>query len=655
MRYQIYLDGTLVDEPMGTENLSTSIIRDRLANGVLVTQDAILTFIGDGYDYLHDLLTTDSFCSSTEIRIMASEDEGYNYSEYYTGIIFISDVRFNETKQYARAKIQDNSFDAKINNNKNIQALPHVGRSKNDVTITATPYVTVTLFDVVTGTDIPITGGVGNEAQGRAYRVYDLFRFYVDFMTDGEIAFDSTLFGVGGTYEGLLVTSGYMIKGYDGGTTPETEFNELFPKLSYQQIFNELRKKLNLSFIIENGTTAPMLRIEQSSYLNDVDTTTVLISTYDEIETYISRPDIYSSVKFGCGGLIDAVAYNFPETINFVGWNEEQFHTIGTCNVDNTLDLSGEFTCSSNAIQEALDLANLSDMADDAVVLINSTAVVSGTSYAATKTNWTDPSSVRYYNQALTNESICLNYFGYIPNTIALFLGNDDDTFSALKPYDNVYYNDNGNDPELLITCTNVVADPNSNYTSPYYTAPDTGIYSFNGTLNVRINNSSGTATLYNDYSLVFRRTDNVGTFIADTVIPVISTVLPPLTIQQIVVEGNGSVVLNSTDRCYLYIKVDGFLTYYKILTDSYFKCTATSTGGGEYQTYDPSDYSVLRHELNYPLTFTEFLAIKNNPKGVIKIFNPDTSSYRKGFVENIKYDISISKLILLSSRNLNN
>jgi hypothetical protein len=360
-------------------------------------------------------------------------------------------------------------------------------------------------------------------------------------------------------------------------------------------------------------------------------------------------------VKFGCGGLIDAVAYNFRETVNFVGWNEEQFHTVGTCNIDNTLDLSGEFTCSSNAIQEALDRANLSDMADDAVVLINSTAVVSGTSYAATKTNWVDSSGALYYNQALTNENICLNYFGYIPNAIAVFLGDVPDTFSAQKPYDDPYYNYTGSPTELLVTCSNIVSDPNTNYTSPFYTAPATGIYSFYGKINLRINNASGTATVYNDYSLVFRRTDSVGTFIADTEVPIMSTVLAPLETRDIIVEGNGSVVLNSTERCYLYLKVDGFLIYYKVLANSEFACTATSTSGGEYQSYAPSDYSVLRHELNYPLTFTEFLAIKNNPKGVIKIYNPDTFSYRNTFVENIKYGLSTSKLILLSSRNLNN
>ena len=654
MRFKFYLDDIEVTEPIGVEGLVTTIKRDRTVNGVLTTQDATLTFIEDGYDYLHNLLTNDTFCSSAAVKILISEDEGQNYSEYFIGTIFISDVRFNEWRKYAKTKIQDNSFDAKINNNKNVQAVPFSARSKNDVAITAAPYVTLTLFDVATGTDITVTGGAGNEAQGRAYRVYDLFAFFVAFMTDGEIEFNSTLFGIGGKYEGLCVTSGYMLKGDDGGTTPEPEFNETFPKLSYQEIFKELKAKLNLCFIMENGSTAPLIRIEDAAYITDSATTIAYIQNIDEIETYVSANDVYSSVRFGSGGLVDAVAYDFPEMINFIGFKDEQYHTLGTCNVDNTLDLSGDWIVSSNAIQEALDTANLSEMADDATVLINCTPIISGSTYAATKTNWLDGSSKRYYNEALTNSSICQNYFTDIPNSIALFLGNDDNTFSAQKPLSDPYYYDNGNNPELLITCTNVLADPSLNYTSPFYTAPATGTFTFSGKVILNLLNSSGTATLYNDFSLVFRRKDSADVFIADTVVPIISTVLTPSSTQQIIVEGGGTLVMNITDRCYLYIKVDGYLISYKVISGSMFKCTATSTGGGVFQTYDPSNYSVLRHDFEFPLTFSQFNAIRNNPKGVIYFYQSDGDVTRKGFVENIKYGVEKSKITLFSSRNLN-
>lgn len=652
MRYKFYLDDIQVTEPIGSEGLVTTIKRDKIVNGILTTQDATLTFIEDGYDYLLDLLNNESFCSSAEIRIMISQDEGQNYSEYFKGIIFISDVRFIEDKGYAKAKIQDNSFDAKINNNKNIEALPNVGRSKNDITITAAPSVTVELFDVATGTPIAITGGVGNEAQGRAYRVYDLFRFYVDFMTDGEIAFDSTLFGVGGTYEGLVITSGYMVKGYNG-VTPEDEFYSTFPKLSYNKIFTELKKKLNLSFIIESASTTPTIRIESSSYLNEPSTELLVIDDVDSIETYISQGDIYSSVKFGCGGLIDAVAYNFPETIVFLGFNEEQFHTIGTCNIDNTLDLSGEFICSSNAIEEAIDMAGLSDMSDDAVVLINSTALVSGTSYEATATNWLDSSIVRYYNEALTNKNVCLNYFGYIPNSIAFYLNTSDNTFTAQKAQPDPFFYYTGLQPQLLITCPVVLADPNTNYTSPYYIAPTTGTYTFLGSINVLLQNGSGTAIVYNDLSIILKRTDGAGAFISDTIIPVVTTQVNPTQSIQVAVVGSGTILMNATDRCYLYFGIDGFLVAYKILAMSQFGCTGTSSTGGIYQTYDADNYSVLRHEMNYPLSFDDFSLLKANPKGVIK-FKSDGSPYRRGLIENIRYGVSSSKLTLFSSRNLN-
>lgn len=664
MRYKIYLDGVLVDEPMGTEDLVTTIKRDSTANGILITQDAPLTFIGDGYDYLYNLLYNDSFCSQAAISILISEDEGSNYEQYFTGTIFISDVRLNERDKTAKAKIQDNSFDAKINNNKSVTALVYVGRSKTDVVITPAPYVTVTFFDVATGTDIAVTAGAGNEAQGRMYRVFDILRFFIDYMTDANVGFESSIFDVGGEFEGLCISSGYMVKGYDG-TTPESTFYELFPKISYASVLANL-KPLNLFFQIENPDTNPTLRLERKSYFENRAVNLADFVSVEKIETYIATSLLYSSVKFGSGGLIYDSAYDFPERINLVGMNEEQFHTIGTCNIDNTLNLSIEWIISSNAIQEAIDRANLSAMDDTAVVMVNCTPIISGSTYAATKTNWlSSGGSIKFYNEALTNYNTSLRYLGAIPNSIALFLGDATNEFLASSTVDSsVNYSSDTREPCLFqddFTPPNF--DDNSNYdpTQSEYTAPSSGVYAFNINLDMYTTQASilfGSAYSFINFQPVIKIYD---TGFGGTLLRSINlysgtgfgfnfTSESPKTFN---VTSSGTFNMDATEVAVLSVYVLGQFGSYKIRRGSTFGVSSAVTGGGSFQTYDPDDYPVIRHEIETPMTLTQFQAIKANLEGTIR-FAMSGSTAKKGFIDSLKYGGHTAKMILYSSKNLN-
>lgn len=665
MRYKVYLDDALIEKPEGLEDSVSHIKRDTSANGIVTTQDAPIVFIEDGYDYLYSLLNEGSFCSSSTIRIMISEDEGANYVDYFNGTIFISDVRFDEQRKRARAKIQDNSYDAKINNNKNIKALPFVGRSKTDTIIDPAPHVTVTFFDVATGTDIAVTGGSGNEAQGRMYRVYDVLRFFIDFMADGAVGFESSIFDTGGEFEGLCISSGYMVKGYDGAT-PESTFYDLFPKISYADVIANL-KPLNLYFQIENPDTSPVLRLERKSYFENNAVTTATFSNVEKIETYIATSLLYSSVKFGSGGLIYDSAYDFPERINLVGMNEEQFHTVGTCNIDNTLDLSIEWTTSSNAIQEAIDRANLSSMEDDAVVMVNCTPVVSGSTYAATKTNWlTGGSSPLFYNEALNNYNTSLRYLGAIPNSIALFLGDATNEFLAVSTLDSnlaypsttraiVLFEDDFTPPYF---------DDNNNYdaSQSQYTAPSTGVYTFNINLNMSTNHASilfGSA-----YSFVtfYPRIKIYDTGLGGTLLRTIDMFsgtgfgfnFASESPKVFNVTSSATLNMDASEVALLSIEVLGQFGGYKVRQGSTFGVSSAVTGGGAFQTYNPDDYPVLRHEVEAPITFTQFQAIKANPKGAIE-FAMSGIAGRKGFIESFKYTDHTAKMILYSSKSLNN
>jgi hypothetical protein len=95
----------------------------------------------------------------------------------------------------------------------------------------------------------------------------------------------------------------------------------------------------------------------------------------------------------------------------------------------------------------------------------------------------------------------------------------------------------------------------------------------------------------------------------------------------------------------------------WRINSGSTFACTSALTGGGEYQSYNPEDYSVESNEFGYPISETDFETIDATPMGRIN-FNIYNQSPASGWIEQIKmYHGSgqPAKVQLNSSHNLNN
>lgn len=660
------LDGNIVKEPIGSNQIVTTIKRDRTINAILTTTDTTFTFIEDGYDYLYDIFSNQDFCQTVDVKVLFSDDEGLTFSEAFTGVIFISDVEFDRWNKFAKVNIQDGSYDSQINNNKSIEAFLKGGRSKNDVAIDTPTPVTIQLFDVASATYIPITAGTGNEAQGYGYRVFDVLKYLVDFMTDGEIKFKSSLFDIGGECEGACITIGYIVKGANGSSTI-TDFNDLFPALTWDSVYQELKKKEGLGFLIEKDSTGYTLRLEKNSYLNDSTKVLATLNNIKSLKTRTQRDYLYSAVKFGSGLLEYGTAYHFPEDINYRGFKNEQYHTVGKCNIDSVLDLSGSWVTSSNAIEEAIDRANLSSMSDEQIVLIFCNPVVSGSQYQATMTDWISGGSApKYYNEHYTNYNISVRQFGNIPSSIAQFLGSRTSEFLATATANSpVFFNT----PNIYIP---VVFDDEINDTDGVYnpgtyemTAPASGQFSF--TIELPL-------VMYPDPlhagigAIVFEPSIEVydsGGYLGGTLLN--SIPFPPsgftysgttnTTISQ-----SASVNMNAGEKAVLKIKhTMGYAgSSYKVLKTRKFSITYSNTGGGIVQTYDAADSTVLRHEIDYPISETIFKSIYNDPKGVIQ-FTLNEADFgqtpEKGNIESFKFnrETGLATIILNSSKNLNN
>ena len=134
--YRYYINGSLIDEPIGYDKFVTTIKRDRQIRGIVATQDGTLSFIGSGYDTLYQFKLDNGFDFTADLLIQRSDDEGNNWDDWYDGKLFISDVEFDEEKKTATTKVTDNGYYARINNNKALGIPIYAEFSKNNTAIT---------------------------------------------------------------------------------------------------------------------------------------------------------------------------------------------------------------------------------------------------------------------------------------------------------------------------------------------------------------------------------------------------------------------------------------------------------------------------------------------------------------------------------------
>lgn len=627
-KFQFFLDGIQVQDPKGWEDLDTTIKRDNALQGVIISQESQPEFYGDGYTLIKNKFDTSGFCEFVEIEIKQTCDQ-LNYQTIFTGVIFLSDCKFDLMRCSVKVKTVNNGYYAKISNNKNIKADISVGRSKNDVDITAAASHNVAFF-------VPASGTYGT-ASIAVYSMYEVFKFLTAFVSDGTIDFVSDDFGVGGQWEGVCITTPHEISFTD---------QTVVPMVSFQEAFTEINKKLRIGFSIEVINSVPTLRIENLEYFF-TQTSIITLPDAKEVTMAMDTSQLFSAVHLGSSTTLDSYppfgTLSFPELIGFLGFKDETYHVIGTCNVDRTLELSSEWIISSNVIEEIF--VNWSFSYDGKVVLVN----IDEATNKAVQSNWVDPSTGKYYyNKAFNNESVVSNWFFGIPNQIALFLGDGNDTFRASNTTNNVLVEDNVN--YLVMGFDDETNppnnDPNGNYNpvTAEYTIPQSGIYTFNTSGRMRMRMQSGNTSVLTNF------------FVRISVYDLFNVLYLS---QDIPCYYNGNIENSHTSKSPYYVTFKGnavfyvpFVGYtvrveYKIysstpsvhnqLINSTYQCTGAINGGGIVGSSDPENYKIKVYSFDYPLTFDQFNTIKADPKKLIT-FTTNNGVTQTGWIEEIKY-----------------
>jgi hypothetical protein len=594
------LDGNIVTTPDGWEDLKSKIKRDNQLQAVLIFQEASVQFTADGYEYLYNKLLTEGFCSVVDLVVERTCTDSATWKTLFKGRIFVSDCEFNERTCKATAKLEDNSFYSLIKNNSKIKTALDTDLTKNGEPLTQAPVYEVDFYSV----------GANALAKNNVpcMRVYDAFKYLISFMTDNQVGFESSLFGVGGRWEGLAVTTGEKIRLVNGVDWLQVSFAELF-----KEVYNCTEPLL---MIVENPYTTPTIRIESESYTFANAVNLICGSVY-EVKTSIEQEKLYSSVNIGSSNINDTSGpVSFPELIDLFGFKQELLYVTGECNIDNSLELVGNFIRSSNIINAQLTLQDY----DQSWFMIH-TEYISSTSGRTTNTNSLSETPAKYYyNDALRNSEILERWEGGLPNDLVKYIGAiGDGLFQALSSANQTL-------SVLLPICnfTNEAYDNGNNWDgTDTYTAPQTGVYYFN------FNGFISTASPVNAILRV-KIYDSGGNFKYNAAGGFQANVTTTPTQYDL----DFRAVMNEGD--YAQMTITGI----NILLDAgaIFTCTANTIGGAPFNTYDPDEYPVFTYDFEYPITDDEFDVLVANPIGRIA-FNMENQPFRYGWIKEITYD----------------
>jgi hypothetical protein len=631
---RVKLDGNVVTTPENWKELTSKIKREDAYNGLLIYQESEVEFTDDGYDYLLGKLNDEGFCSVVEVTIERSCDDDSSFQLLLRGKIFISDVSYNERTCRASAKIEDTSFFSLIKNNGKIKTALDTFLTKNGLPITTyTPYL-VDFYDVPSNS-LQVAIGVPTVS------IYDAFAYMISFMSDNEVGFASTLFGPGGDWEGLCVTTGKRIRLQTPEAWEQISFNELFEEV--------MAATEELKLIVEDPYGSPTIRIERASYTYGNPITLTLTDVY-EINTSCMTEKLYTSVNVGSQVLEDNIAYAFPEDIDYFGFKTEELFLQGKCNVDNSLDITGNWVRSSNVLEKAL---GPSTDYDNNIVLLDTEVQAPGAG-RTTNTNTFDLVPPYYfYNDRLRNSEIMSRWVGGLPGSIVKYLGAvGDGIFEATKTLDQTL----GLAASFItpITFTNEVTDVGN-----YYDATDTFTAAVTATYFMHVNAlytltfAGGSTDGWVRYSFkVYDSGANLKYTKSSPYQQVVSS-SPSGTI-----DFSTFLVMNAGDYAQVFVNfntVGSILSTVTTSTGSLWECTENTVGGGVFQTIDPADYPVLLHEFEYPITEDQFALLVADPTARIQ-FGMNNQAYRAAWIDDISYNhiTKLGSFKLVTSRNAN-
>jgi len=398
MALTFLLDGQLFDSPKGWEGTSFSRTFDHDTQITTLDYSQSYTFYGDAYAYLYGKAVNGQECDLVDVLITDGA------RTLVQGVIFITDCVFNESECYVEAKVEDDGFSARIENNLSIPVAIGGDRSKNGVAITPISPQFIFFFDQTNGSILSESTAV--------YTVHDALGWFIQWLTDGTVGFRSDFFNVGGVGEPDNITSGLNVL--------NSESQDLGgPVVTFRDLFTTWRIIRNVAMGFEWVNGVPHVRIEHIDFFR-TGATIVPITDVNTVELSFVRELLYSNIEIGSETTADQDCDNgncgaFVNT-RYYGFRNETFGLTGTCNRDIPLNLRfpRDVVIDGNTIQSIL--IDKDESYNESMVCVHRMLGIAWASQS-------DPLNIGqyWYNGEYTNENILLRYVDYINGNIGGF------------------------------------------------------------------------------------------------------------------------------------------------------------------------------------------------------------------------------------------
>lgn len=631
--YRFTVNNVVIPEPDnigGWERLITNIKRDSSElRGLLITQDVELEFIGDQYRFFKDAYFNTGICAEYPVLIEQSYD-GQNFDTLHKGIIKLRDIVLKDMLQgLATAKVNDDSFYARINNNKSISTSVISGSSKNGIPIDPCSVFAVNILEPATAAPI---------GSSQLLFVFDVMRYLVRFMSDDEVGFESTLLQ---TTLPMMIQQGGKLR---TGTDPSPYW-----EISFGRLFDNIRKLRNVGWRIEEDATGkPIFRLELSEFFYEQDhaqfnNADIVFTDPTTLETSVNFTELYGKLKIGSTTIFDSPTVTYPESIRFNGFKEEEFYVLGQCNIDNTLDLTKDLIISSNVI-EAIIVDNDDTWDDDLVLMVVENVNTGAFTADAKMSNPAGAVPPTFFNMDLRNSQVAPSFFStFQGGLVAGFLNFFSNDFQAMTNVQ-AEWGDNTVPPIPLFPAAPLVIDPvdfqllvdvagNFNLATDQYTAPATGYYTFNfyGRFKITGFNPNGFLDVGFGFDINGVKTIFYQQTWQDT------------NLQTFTYSQTQFLTAGDTIHVYLTLLSDGgFGTAvnqrFTLLQDTKFSATATPDTGGVVQDYDPQDLRNVFMKFKYPVSARLFDSIKSQLTKKYSIYLSGKKETYTGWIESFSY-----------------
>lgn len=670
--YRVYLNNTLLDENdvIGiAEGAEFSIVREfGIGNNEQILRDKTdvqLKFSGAAYTLLCDARKND-YCAKITIRIDMYCDPAWE--TIFEGIIQQKYIELSINKYIANVTaIRDNSFSGLVRDNLN-----------TDIPLYYTKTINCDPLQLISQTYTMQTDPTNPNTTKTiiAYDVLDVLQYYLNYITNNAIEIRSdylTATTLGDVR--FAITTGFNMHNTTG------TLDETVPLLSFQKVFEELRKKLKVYMGVEYDGDTPYLRIERESYFFD-DTTEILNITDipAEVIEKIDTSLLYNQIKVGSTTweLQDAEATpDYPQE-KLIAWNEETYTNCGGCmgEKDSELDLVSGFIIDSNVIYEALNEANGSDYTnDDSIFMFH--YYIDGTDRIGLVTN-DDVYGKDIYNEEITNELVLEKWSAtscaatYRNPANAMSVSDSGPTvvsevftifteigITEKAMLGDVIYDSENNISIIDVSSANPTGStlPNSpiTETASVFYVPQTGNYNFYAKTTLEFCDTPGfLTTLDATYSIVIcvYSNDTLGTLLNEyeysksQVVTILDPTLDPIFLQ---IE-TGNIGLSSGNV--VYVK-------YRIVYDEASNVSATICAKDSFfmiiddsnncTNIDQSTSALpFTIELQYPICYSEFKNIKQNKRGYVTLMG------NKYYIRELTYrPKKLSNLVLLGANSI--